>query len=246
MVDQNSLPGPPQNARSESGVAEAPAADGGSRSWTRARRPEQKQIRRATILATTTALLDEHGLDDTTLSAIARASKISKANIYRYFESREAILLEVALDAGRAWIDDALQALAPIAGSGDVDAVADALASTLAAHPRLCMLVASLSSVLEHNVGAPVVAEFKLRFTGLIGGLVGALHAAVPSISLDDSRAFISYFYLFVAGSWPAANPPPAVVEVLARPEFAHMCIDFDTALRHHAVTLLRGFAAAQ
>ncbi len=245
VTHDDSRPDPALNSQSASAD---PAAVGEqpSRSWTRARRPEQKQARREAIVAAAVGLLDEHGLDGTTLSAIARASGISKANIYRYFESREAILLEVTLGAGQAWLDDSVRALAALAGRGDIEAVADALATTTVAHSRLCMLIASLSSVLEHNVGVEVIADFKIRFTGMVGGLIQAVHQALPTISLDDSRTFVTYFYLFVAGAWPAAHPPPLVVQVLARPEFAQMCIDFETAVRGQAEILLRGFAAAR
>ena len=59
----------------------------------RARQPEQKELRREAILEAATELLAEKGLHDISLSAIARRAKLSKANLYRYFESREAIFL---------------------------------------------------------------------------------------------------------------------------------------------------------
>ena len=70
----------------------------------RARRPEQKRARQDAILAAAITLLDDNGLEPTSLSAIARASGVSQPNIYRYFESREAILLAVTLDEVDAWL----------------------------------------------------------------------------------------------------------------------------------------------
>ena len=64
----------------------------GQDSWQRARRPEQKQQRQSAIIAAARKLVDEGGVDNATLSAIAKSAGISKANCYRYYESREAIL----------------------------------------------------------------------------------------------------------------------------------------------------------
>ena len=95
-------------------------ADG---AWQRARRPEQKAERRRAILEATLALVDESGVEGATLSEIARRAGLSKANCYRYFESREAILLELTLADSAAWMTDIEGCLAELAGSGDVDAV---------------------------------------------------------------------------------------------------------------------------
>lgn len=209
--------------------------------WQRARRPEQKQERRDTILGAAVELLDEEGLEATTLSAIARTAEISKANLYRYFESREAILLEVTLEETREWIEALAAALRPLAGSGDLAAVADALARSLHERPRLCTLLSALASVLEHNVGVEVVVEFKRRFHGLLTEIVAAVIAAVPGLAAADAELFLRSVFFVVVGTWPAANPPPAVAEALERDELAGLCVDFAATVRTHAYVLLRG-----
>ncbi len=100
-------------------------------------------------------------LESRSLSEIARASGISKANIYRYFESREAILLAVTLAEAETWLGEVTTRLAPLAGSGDIRAVAEVFATTMSTRPRGCALLSSLSSVLERNVGVELIAAFK-------------------------------------------------------------------------------------
>ena len=51
----------------------------------------------------------------------------------------------------------------------------------------------------------------------------------------------MTFFYVFVAGIWPVSDPPLAVAEVLARPEFSDMSVDFEGVARTHAHTVLRG-----
>ncbi|HEU0222902.1 MAG TPA: helix-turn-helix domain-containing protein, partial [Paracoccaceae bacterium] len=59
----------------------------------RARSPEQKAHRRRAILEAAAALLAEGGIEATTLAAIAERAGLVKSNLYRYFESREEILM---------------------------------------------------------------------------------------------------------------------------------------------------------
>ena len=209
--------------------------------WQRARRPEHKLERREAILRAAVAVLDEAGVEGTTLSAIARTAGLSKANCYRYFESREAILLAVALDEAARWTDEILAGLGPLAGTGDVDAAAEVFVRATAARPRLCRLVSSMASVLETNVGADAVAEVKRGFHRVLTRSVVALCAALPALSLEAGRDFAALFTLLVAGAWPAAHPTPVVAEVLARREFAEMRIDFASTLRTQARASLRG-----
>ena len=92
-----------------------------TKDWQRARRPEQKEERSAAILNAAAVLLDARGINGTSLNAIARAVGLSKANLYRYFESREAMLLELMLREQAAWADELSELLEPLAGKDDLD-----------------------------------------------------------------------------------------------------------------------------
>src|ERR1700733_3098604 len=68
----------------------------------RARSEEQREARRRAILDAAVAMLAEMPVADVTLNELSRRSGLAKSNVLRYFESREAVLLEL-LDA--AWQD---------------------------------------------------------------------------------------------------------------------------------------------
>ena len=62
----------------------------------RARRPEQKEERRLRLLTVArAALVSGVAIEGLSLSSIARDAGMAKANTYRYFESREALLRDV-------------------------------------------------------------------------------------------------------------------------------------------------------
>ncbi len=218
----------------------------GDAAWQRARRPEQKEERRQAILRAAVSLIEEAGVEGTTLTEIARRAGLSKTNCYRYFESREAILLELTLEDVRAWMADIAGRLEALAGSRDSDAVAEAFVRPTLERPRLCTLFSSISSVLERNVSDEVIAEFKREFNDLVYGSSEAMQAALPGLSKEQADSFVLFTGLFVAGAWPSASPAPAVLRVLERDEFAGRRLDFEATLLAHARVLLRGLLAGE
>lgn len=212
--------------------------------WKRARSPEQKEQRRIAILAAAAALFEDGGLDKASLNAIARRAHLSKANLYRYFESREAIFLHLVLDDYRELATALERALAPLAGSDDERRVAHEIVACFTARPRLCSLASSLASVLEHNVSVEMIVWFKTRLMDVLLRLGNAIQVAMPSLSMDGTRQFLFASQFLVVGSWPSANPPPAVEEALQRPELQAACIDFGQVLEDTLVAQLRGLKA--
>lgn len=225
--------------------AEPHAADqDASPAWLRARRPEHKQERRDAIVAAAVELLDDAGLEATSLSAIARRAGLSKANCYRYFESREAILLAVILGDASDWSSDLTRALDALEGQADVTRSVDAFVETLLERPRLAMLMASLWSVLERNISVDAAAEFKRAIGAVMLAPADGLAAALPRLGAERATEFIHHFVLYIAGAWAASHPSPVVAEVLRLPEFEGMCLEFEVIVRAHATTLLHGLLA--
>ena len=210
--------------------------------WQRARRPEQREQRRLAILEAASRLLDEGGLEGTGLNAIARTAGMAKANVYRYFESREAVLLELLLQETDAWARALGKRLRRLAGSGDTDAVARAFADTIDKRERLCVLLGALAAVLEHNVGRDTVIRFKRDLLDVVTPPASALGAALPAFSDREAFTALEMLVMAAAGAWPHCHPAPVVEEVLALPEFAVFRLDFKRTMREHAAALLRGF----
>ncbi len=210
----------------------------------RARQPEQKEQRRQELLDAAARLLADGGLDAVTLSAIARAAGLAKSNVYRYFGSREEILLEILVDDEQSWVGELERELAPLAGSGDVDAVAATLARTIAARPVTCMLISVVANVLEHNTTPEAVARFKGRVLELTIRIRNALHAALPALPHDQTEALLRYLHALIAGLWPMANPAPLAGALMEQPQFRGMCTELEPDLRGALAALLHGLAA--
>ncbi|HEY4701584.1 MAG TPA: helix-turn-helix domain-containing protein, partial [Streptosporangiaceae bacterium] len=61
----------------------------------RARSAEQREVRRRAILDTAAAMLAEMTVAEVTLNELSRRVGLAKSNVLRYFESREAVLLDL-------------------------------------------------------------------------------------------------------------------------------------------------------
>jgi AcrR family transcriptional regulator len=216
-----------------------------NRPFQRARDAEAKEIRRQDLLAAARALVADEGVAAVGLSAIARAAGLAKSNVYRYFASREEILLELLADDVEGWLIDTERALAPLAARRDAHAVADALAHTIAARPLTCELISIVASVLEHNVSLPAALAYKERMLQLSIRVSNALHAALPAIPHDRSATFARYLHALIAGLWPMANPGEQMRGILARREYASLRCDFERDLRGALRPLLAGLVAA-
>ncbi|MEM9194909.1 MAG: TetR family transcriptional regulator [Myxococcota bacterium] len=207
----------------------------------RARCEAQKSQRRSTLLEAAARLLATQPIDEISLNAIAREANVSKANVYRYFESREELFLHLALEAASAWSTSVIQRLDRLDRLGDEAGVARAFTETTVEHPVFARLVSVLSTVLERNVSVEVVARFKLQMLAGMGELIGAVHRALPDLSPPQVIELLRAAYFQLVALWPAGHPPPAVQEALKRPELADACVDFEQTLTRTIVLLVRG-----
>lgn len=200
--------------------------------FTRARRPEEIAQRRAEILAAAATLLDRSSLDQISLNGIARQAGLAKSAVYRYFESREAIFLQILERDFRDWLDEVEYALGKLKGCDDCAEVAAALTTATLRQPRLCQLVSSLASVLEQNLSEQAVLEFKQESLGLATRMVVALNSALPSIPVQNWPEFVNPAIALIAGLWPLSHPSATVSKVMERPEFQAFKPDFEAQLR--------------
>jgi AcrR family transcriptional regulator len=208
----------------------------------RARKPEQIAVRREAILAAAAELFDAHGPEGAGLNAIAAHAGFTKSNVYRYFESREAVLLSLFVEAFEAAIRD-LEGELQRAKIGDVPTVARIFSQTIIRHPRFCRLLSILGTVLEQNVSEAVIVDMKRTTNALAGGAALALHNVLPDISVEDCGWVAATIATLVGGMWPNAQPSPAAARVMQMPEFAAMRRSVDRDLERAILIMLRGIA---
>jgi TetR/AcrR family transcriptional regulator len=207
-------------------------------SFQRARKPEEIEARRETLLAAAAELFDAEGPMGAGLNAIAAKAGFTKSNVYRYFESREQVLLELFLDE-MASLVPAMCAGLEVTATNDVQAIADLIAAEFAARSRLGQLTAILTGVLEANVSEDTIVHTKRTMGAQTTRLAEALQHKLPQASVADCLWVITMLATLVAGMWPSARPSPAAARVLQREEFAAFRPNIQLNLKRAAEALL-------
>ena len=158
----------------------------------RARSEEQREARRQAILGAAAAMLAEMPVAQVTLNELSRRAGLAKSNVLRYFESREAVLLELLDSAWQDWLvqlekdlADAVDGAAPLAERSDQ--LAAAVAASLAARPMLCDLISAQAAVLERNVSPQVAAQYKRASIAGITSLGGLMLRYVTELGEHDA-----------------------------------------------------------
>lgn len=216
--------------------------------FVRARKPEQKEERRAHLLSTARALVEgTGGVDGLGLNELARQAGMTKSNVYRYFESREAVLLALLEAEYEAWLGDLRGSLpkpcttgtrrrrpaherraAPGSASSSIDMFARTLARSLVSRPVLVVLTSALPTVLEKNLSEEAIVAFKLRSAAFFDEVALVLEPYVPvAIGVPLMHDVLAA----LGGLYPYACPAEAVRRALARPELCSMARDLEADL---------------
>jgi len=216
----------------------------------RARSDEQRAIRRQTILDTAAAMLEEMPVAELSLNELSRRVGLAKSNVLRYFDSREAVLLDLLDSLTREWLEHLSEALpSTVSARAGFERRAEQLAATLAQsladRPVLCDLLSAQAAVLEHNVSTETITSFKRAGVAHVATLVGLVRQSLPELSEDQAWRFVFSAVLLTTSLWAHATPPQAVLDAYAQmPELSQMRLDFSPALDDALVTMAMGLHA--
>jgi AcrR family transcriptional regulator len=216
-------------------------------SFVRAHSPEQREVRRNAILDTARAMLDEMPVADITLNGLSRRACMAKSNVLRYFESREAVLLELCAAALAEWVIELEPALARVIDPADAvdvraDRVADVIATSLAARPTLCDLMSAQAAVLEHNISTDTVLRYKRASVANVDRLAELVLRHLPELGQERAGRFTMLAALMATAAWTHSCVPPAVVAAYESDEsLLPYRLEFATTLRDALGVILAG-----
>ena len=148
-------------------------------------------------------MLAEKNVADISLRELANRVGLAKSNVLRYFDSREAIFLEVLDEEMQAWLADVQAGLgrprARKANYVNEIRVAAAIADTLVGRELLCELIGSMAGVLERNISFDFARDFKARAMGRIGELAQLIATQLPWLPAEFTA-------FFAEGAYPNAR----------------------------------------
>jgi AcrR family transcriptional regulator len=212
----------------------------------RARSEEQRAVRRRAILDTAAAMLDEMPVAEVSLNELSRRVGLAKSNVLRYFESREAVLLELLDDFLASWLAEVAEELAagieahapPEVRAGQL---AEVLSQSLADRVVLCDLFGAQGGVLEHNVSVEVVKRHKRSSLAKLTAMSELVRRHLPE--LGEGAQLFCLISLVSAGALSSyVPPPPSVLAAYAdEPDLAVLHLELREGLRITFTSALLG-----
>ncbi|GAA2263458.1 TetR family transcriptional regulator [Glycomyces scopariae] len=212
----------------------------------RARTDEQREARRRQILQTAWEMLTEMPVAKLSLNELSRRAGLAKPNVVRYFESREAILLELLNAELTDWVDGLKEAPLPQGTARERgDALAAALAASIAARPVLCDLASAQAAVLERNISTDVALRHKHAANAAAADLTALVRRALPELAAEDAYDVVVVTLVHASALWPHSQPSEAVrAAYAADPSLAGFRLDFTQALGHAIELVISGLVA--
>jgi AcrR family transcriptional regulator len=204
--------------------------------------------RRSAIMTSARQMLAEKNVADISLRELSHRVGLAKSNVLRYFDSREAIFLEVLDEEFQAWLTD-LEALlgtprARKANYANEIRVATAVAESLVDRQLLCELIGSMAGVLERNISFDFARGFKARAMGRIAELAQLVGTHLPWLPREFSEFFAGGTLTLAAGMYPFSDPTEPVRAAMADLGFPDPGEGFGERLRIGLETWLIGAAA--
>jgi AcrR family transcriptional regulator len=207
----------------------------------RARSPEAKQQREATILAAARVLGAKRGIRQITLTDIADAVGMHKSAMLRYFETREQIFLRLTAEDWREW-SEVLRAKLERIGSPTAKSVASAFSTTLADCGMFCDLLAQAPLNLERNVSLEAVRAFKLVTHNEVDAIVDVMRRLLPGLTERDCIDVIATATSLSGAFWQMANPAPEVAALYrSDPRMTHAVFEIEPRVRRVLTAMLEG-----
>jgi len=208
--------------------------------WVRARSDEQIEQRINEIVDATAKLYEENRFEDITFAMIAKEADFTRSNLYRYFQTKEDIFLELMKHDIALWRADILQNFTD--GASSLREAAEISVELILKHKRMVKLFTILFTLLEPNASVEALTAFKQKINDEIGMVAQFLSTVLPFPSVEAAAEFLSTQSSLVIGSYPMMDLTPKQIEAMD-------AIDMDTnpeyykgRLVHGTELLLRGF----
>lgn len=208
-------------------------------SFIRARRDDQKAERVEAILTTARQLCQEKGVLDWSLNELGKRANFTKSNIYRYFGSREEILMTL-LHQEIATFAKALSATTDNK-TLSVNDFSSVMATLFSSQTFLCDLLCVSSTVLEQNVNDDAIWKIKQAGFEYERMVVEAIESSIVDMNNDMAQRVAFGAGVIVAGLWPLTRPSAPIRRLMLDNGNAKYDLDFCTELQKSLAALSMG-----
>lgn len=174
-------------------------------SFKRARTDRHIQDRIEEIISAASKIYDSAGYEGLSFSAISQLTKFTRPTIYKYFNTKDEILLKILLSDMQAWITSLVNSF-KINRVYSIEEITDIWVGAISDRYRLLELFPMLFTSLEKNSSLEALVEFKKGFFNLQDQLMELVGQLFPNAETNDIYRFLASQLALALGMYPMSQ----------------------------------------
>ncbi len=199
---------------------------------------EDKSARRSAILGAADAHFREVGFEKFSMEVLSRQLNVARGTLYRYFTTREELLLTLYQRHQQQFVDQIIEATG--SGIGDTDFLRAWYRLSLA-DPILIPLRTRLTSVIEHNVSPAVLTATKLAMTEDFERLARHLTGVLTLPKPQTEQLIVALLALLLGAAQADASPSMDFSAFPAEAQRIMNCFAGETVFLNNGQLILGG-----
>ena len=194
----------------------------------RARSDKQIQDRIDEIISAASEIYNQSGYEGLNFSAISELTDFTRPAIYKYFSTKEEILLQILTNDIYVWINELTSSfrLNKVYTTKDISVI---WAHSVATQKRMNELHSILFTILEQNASKEAVVRFKKALFDNADELAKLLIQLFPNAENAAITNFISIQYALAVGYYPMCHMNPTQIEAMHTVYAGYTSPDFET-----------------
>ena len=181
--------------------------------WKRARSREQKEQRITEIVDATARLYEKHSFENITFALIAEEAKFTRSNLYKYFNTKEEVFLELIKHDIVQWRKEVVDTFKNRHSS--IKEFSTMWVDIQIKHKRMIELLTILFTTLEKNSSLQSLISFKKKTQEEFGLIEEVLMDIMPSFTLETMYEFLFSQLALAIGTYPMLNLTEAQKEAM-------------------------------
>ncbi len=183
-------------------------------SFQRARSEAQIQKRISEITEAASAIYNTEGFEALSFSKISEYTQFTRPTIYKYFSTKEEILLKIMIDDMDQWVNQLISSF-KINKLYTIEEIADILSHTLSTSSRLVELFTFLFTTIEKNVSKASLIDFKVKLFGYQDTLLKLFSELFPHASNEQIDHFLETLLALAIGLYPMCHLSKTQLEAI-------------------------------
>jgi AcrR family transcriptional regulator len=171
----------------------------------RARSDGQRQSRIDSIVNAAAEIFDQTGYEGMNFSAIAEKTALTRPAVYKYFSSKEDILLKLMSSDFQQWVLSLVKSF-KLNKTYTIKEIAEIWAKSIVSRKRMLNLFVMFNTVLENKVSLDALTAFKIASVNSLCAVQDLVSQLFPDATETQVINFVTVQMALALGLYPMTH----------------------------------------